>query len=302
MGFPLLENPTGEFCYLNGQKISFEQARTMQLFEPVDEIIYYESIRIKEGIFLFFENHMLRLLQSITAKEDFPLDTDVLYEQGMKLLKEASPKFDTGNLRIAVTKSKQVVYFSQFSYPDEVSVTQGIVTAQLKWERVDPQVKIIHDDYKAAIAAKLLESTPFGYPFELLLTNSREEITEGSRSNFFVLIGDKVYSPPNEIILIGITRRYVLAAIKAAGFHYQERLFTLDQLKQEKEKASSPQDEPALFITSSPFDILPVASVDDIAFSSGSNEALKAISQQYQKIVQHYILTRQSNTQREEDI
>lgn len=80
MSFPMLENPSGDFCYYNGKKVLFSTAegQSLRFLEPVSDITYYESIRVKDGVLLFYENHMLRLLTSIEALENFPLDTDVL--------------------------------------------------------------------------------------------------------------------------------------------------------------------------------------------------------------------------------
>lgn len=295
MSFPMLENPSGDFCYYNGKKTLLSSPEGKALAEPVSDIIYYESIRVQDGILIFFENHMLRLLKSIEAKENFPVDTDALYDLAMRMLDESEPKVTDGNIRIAVTHNADLIHFSQVSYPPEEYFRNGITTTLLKWERVDPQVKILRGDYKKAVSDKMAAPTPFGFPYEVLLADSRGHITEGGRSNFFVLHNGVVYSPPEALILIGITRRYVLQAVRQAGFAYKETLFSLDDLVRMRDDAPGPDKSVALFVTSSPFDVLPVRSVDGEVFHSAKNGDLIRISEVYQDIVRRYIAFRSSD-------
>lgn len=264
--------------------------------EPVSDVIYYESIRVRDGVLIFFENHMLRLLQSIEAKEKFTLDTDSLFDNAIQMLHEAEPPVRDGDIRIVITNKTKLIHFSRVITPPADSFETGIPASLLSWERLDPQVKVFHSDYKAAVAAKFKEETPFGPPFEVLLSDRKGQITEGSRSNFFVLYHGIVYSPPEALILIGITRRYVLQSVRMAGLVYKEALFSLEDLIRMRDEAMSPKDSVALFITSSPFDILPVHSVDKEVFLSAQNKDLAKISEIYQSIVRHYIESHPSDS------
>ncbi len=295
MAFPMLENPYGEYCIYNGDKIAFSSAAGVGLSEPVSDLIYYESIRIRGGILVFFENHMLRLLTSIAKKENFPLDTEKLYDQAMRLIQESEPKISDGNLRIVITSKSSLVHFSDVIYPSAELFSSGIVTSTLFWERREPQVKVFRDDYKNAVYDKMHAPTSFGIPYEVLLANHEGCYTEGSRSNFFVLYNGVVYSPPEEMILIGITRKYVMQAIAMSGLAYEEKIFTLDELRQMQEDAMTMDGSFAVFVTSSPFDILPVYSIDDTTFSSSTCSQLYAVSEAYQSIVDAYITSRKTD-------
>lgn len=301
MSFPMLENPAGDFCYLNGKKVLLASEEGQSLLQPVSDTIYYESIRVQDGVLLFYENHMLRLLLSIEAKEKFALDTDVLFDNAMKMLGEADPVVRNGDIRIVVTKKSNLIHFSRVVSPPADAFRKGIPTSLLTWERLDPQVKVFRSEYKAAVAGKMAEGTPFGSTFEVLLADKRGRITEGSRSNFFVLYKGVVYSPPEALILIGITRRYVLQSVREAGLVYKESLFSLEDLIRMRDTKAEAKDSLALFITSSPFDILPVSSVNEEEFSSAQNEDLAKISEIYQNIVQHYIETHPADQIQTED-
>ena len=292
MSFPMLENPSGDFCFYNGKKVLYSSDEGQSLLNPVSDIIYYESIRVKDGVLLFFENHMLRLLTSIGALENFPLDTDVLYDLSMKLLRESEPQVTDESIRIVVTNCTNLIHFSHGLKVPSDAKENGVTASILNWERLDPHVKVFRDDYKAAVARKFSETTTNGSAFEVLLTDHKDQITEGSRSNFFVLYHGVVYSPPEKLILIGITRRYLLKAVRKAGLVYKESLFSLADLVRMRDEAKDSTDSIALFITSSPFDILPLHFVGEETFQSAQNADLIRISEIYQDIVSQYIESR----------
>lgn len=292
MPIQMIEKPMGTFLYCDGQRIEFDSLEANTLFEPTEDTIYYESIRFREQTLLFFEAHMLRLHLSVAAKEDFEFDSEKLYEQAQRLIRDSEPKLMNGNLRIVLTSKHSVVHLTNVQYPDEDSYKMGIVTTTLKWERVEPHIKVFRDDYKRAVAKSMKQDTPFGAPYEVLLLNQSNQITEGSRSNFFVLHNDTVYSPPEKDILIGITRKYVLKAIVSAGMKYEEKSFSLDEIIALKNDS---QEWPVVFVTSSPFDILPIKSIDDVKFNSSQSKALAKISDSYQNIVDFYIQSRSSD-------
>lgn len=287
MAYPLVEGNIGKYCILNGQIVDFDSIEGQQLFVPTEEITYYESVRFQEGVLLFWEDHMDRLSKSVAAKENFPIDPDtyqffaesMIFESGMA----------DGNVRVVLTKSLYLIYFSNMTYPTEEMYKEGIVTRSLTWERVEPHVKVFRGDYKKAVAEAQTTSTSFGMPYEVILRGNDGKFVEGGRSNFFVLKGNTVYSPSEDLILIGITRKYVKDAIAEAGLSLSEGAFTMEELvRMETQEDDGPPDM-GLFVTSSPFDILPVSSIDDQAFPSAKCPKLQDLMAAYQKIVHAYI-------------
>ena len=235
---------------------------------------------------------MLRLYRSVQAKEAFDFDSEILFDQATELIRKSGLDPQDGNLRIVLTKDKSVVHLSDAVYPDPQMFDNGIVTATLQWERVEPQIKVFRGDYKKAVADRMCETTLHGLPYEILLCDSQGKITEGSRSNFFVLHKDTVFSPPESIILIGITRKYVMRALKQAGLKYCERAFSLQEIIDMKKTDLEGSQDVAVFVTSSPFDILPVRSIDDEEFLSANNSRLKDISLTYSCITDQYVQSR----------
>ncbi len=287
MAYPLVEGNIGSYCTLNGEKVAFDAPEASRLFIPTEEITYYESVRFQQGILLFWEDHMQRLKKSVEAKEDFPIDPDTYHFAAESMIWESG--MSDGNVRIVITKSLWLVYLSNMTYPTEEMYKEGIVTTNLQWERVEPHVKVFRGDYKKAVAEASSRETAFGMPYEVILSGKDGKLVEGGRSNFFVLYKDTVYSPSEDLILIGITRKYVKDAIAESGLALEEGAFSLEELvRMEKEEDDGPP-ELALFVTSSPFDILPVHSVEDYEFRSSECPKLLGLMESYQKIVHRYI-------------
>ncbi|MBR5937656.1 MAG: aminotransferase class IV [Clostridiales bacterium] len=289
MAYPLVEGNIGKYCVLNGLKVDFNSIEGQELFIPTEEITYYESIRFQEGVLLFWADHMERLRKSVEAKENFPIDPDSYRFLAESLIWDSG--MANGNIRVVLTKSLNLIYLSNMTYPTEEMYRDGIVTRSLTWERVEPHVKVFRGDYKKAVAEAQSTPTSFGMPYEVILRGNDGKFVEGGRSNFFVLHENTVYSPSEDLILIGITRKYVKDAITEAGLLLKEGSFTMEELvKMEKEEDDGPP-KMGLFVTSSPFDILPVASIDDVKFRSASCPALQNLMASYQKIVHEYIAT-----------
>lgn len=287
MAYPLVEGNIGEYCTLNGKKVLFDSVEGSELFLPTDEITYYESVRFQEGVLLFWGDHMERLHKSVAAKEDFPIDPDTYRFIAENMIWESG--MSDGNVRVVVTKTRNLIYFSNMTYPTTEMYQEGIVTKSLTWERVEPHVKVFRGDYKKAVAEAQNTETSFGMPYEVILRGNDGKFVEGGRSNFFVLYKDTVYSPSEDLILIGITRKYVKDAIKDAGLFLKEGAFTMEDLvKMEKEEDDGPPSL-GLFVTSSPFDILPVESIDDQKFRSAECPKIRDLMASYQKIVHAYI-------------
>lgn len=294
MAYPLVDGNIGDYCTLNGQKVLFTSEEGKKLFLPTDEITYYESVRFQKGVLLFWEDHMARLSKSVEAKEDFPIDPETYRHAAEDMIAESGKK--DGNVRVVVTKSLYLVYLSDMTYPTEDMYRKGIITKSLTWERVEPHVKVFRGDYKKAVAEAQNTETPYGMPYEVILRGKDGKFVEGGRSNFFVLYKDTVYSPSEDLILIGITRKYVKDAIAEAGLTLEEGAFTMEELlDMEKEEDEGPP-KMGLFVTSSPFDILPVASIDDQHFPSANCPHLQVLMAAYQKVVQAYIASHRAES------
>ena len=279
MQFPVIESPLGDYIYLNGRLIGSGSEEANELKRPTDDIKYYETVRIKTGVLLFIEDHLLRLSKSVKGIEDFYVDTAFISDESKRFIRDIAFRGE-GNLRIVLTKDKLVLHICEANIPSEECFEMGINTNILNWERVDPNLKVFRGDYKAAVADAFSREGAFGAPYEVLLTDRDNKIYEGSKSNFFAIIDGAVYSAADDKILIGITRNRVISSLNKVRVPLKTGTFTLEELKEK---------DAALFVSSTPFDILPITSVEGVVFNSVGNSILTQISREYRAITDKYI-------------
>ncbi len=281
MAYPLLESPLGSKFYFDGSYIDSNSIEAESLKVPTDEVTYYETVRIKDNVLLFFEDHLARLKKSVQGIENFDFDFDSIEDISYSFLREVASEFVNGNLRIVLTKSHLLIHICEAFIPEEECFKNGVNSLILNWERVDPNIKVFRGDYKTAVADVFASCNEYGHPYEVLLTDSNNKLYEGSKSNLFVIVGNKVYSAPDEKILLGITRNRVLSSLTKAGGELVIGTFTLNEIKD--------RDDVAVFVSSTPFDILPIAHIDGVEFNSASNPLLVKISEAYLATTSEYI-------------
>ena len=278
MAYPLMEHLIGKGFLYCGKYYRVCSELTESLQKPVDIRIYYETVRVKDGVLLFVEDHLQRLVNSVKGLENFPVDTS-------KILAETYSFIDLdgirdGSVRIVLTKEALLIHQADITLPSASQFENGINTSMLNWERKTPNLKIFRGDYKTTVNEKFKEENSHGLPFELVLTDNEGKLYEGSMSNLFVIRDGKVYSAPDNKILIGITRKRVMTALERAGLKLETGTFAPEELDPAKD---------AVFVSSTPFDILPVRFMDDYEFDSANNGILKMISKMYQEYTSEYI-------------
>ncbi|MCR5803446.1 MAG: aminotransferase class IV [Clostridia bacterium] len=281
MAYPMIENNLSNILMIDGRLVSSNSETAMEYFEPCYDTIYYETVRIYKGVLLFLEDHLDRLSNSVKASEGFYVDTKYLRFALLNYLNALALGEYEGNMRVVITREHTLFHICEANIPSKEVFEKGIATNILQWERVAPHVKIFRTEYKDAVAKKFTEATPYGMPYEVLLENKQGEITEGSKSNFFAIVDGEIYSAPNDLILIGITRKYVLEALQKAGLELRYKTFSLKQLM-------DPEHKVAVFVSSTPFDILPISSINEVQFDSVNDELVIKIQQMYKEIVENY--------------
>ena len=278
MAYPLMEHLTGNGFLYCGKYYRVSSELTESLQRPVDIKTYYETVRVKDGVLLFVEDHLARLVKSVKGLENFPVDTAGILSEAYSLIDMDG--VTDGSIRIVLTKESLLIHQADITLPSEELFEQGINTSLLNWERQTPNLKIFRGDYKTKVNEKFREANSHGLPFELVLSDNDGRLYEGSMSNLFVIRDGQVYSAPDEKILIGITRKRVMEALKRSGLELQIGMFRPEEL--------DPAND-AVFVSSTPFDILPVRYIDDYEFRSSDNGILKMISKMYREYTSEYI-------------
>jgi branched-chain amino acid aminotransferase len=217
----------------------------------------YETIRVSHGIARFVDEHCRRLdlsAQAIGLEHGYQPSEIEQYITDLITANEV----ETCNIKVLLIGGKTAADAELYIlclapyFVERKLYKTGCHCTTYEYERVYPHAKTLNmlPSYLAyRDAAK-------NGAHDSLLINRRGEITEGTRSNFFTLKDNTIYSPPEEDILLGVTRDHVLKLAKEQGFEIVHRPIPLDSL--------SSYD--AAFLTSTSAKILPIRSVNDFTF------------------------------------
>jgi len=208
----------------------------------------YEALRVIDGHVVHLNEHMKRLRNSARMislslpKCDFLSSINALIEADS--IKDAT-------MRILVVGGKEPVFFithqDLLTYPDSY-YEDGVKATTFMGERYLPTCKTSN----LLLSYIALEDSKSKGGFEALLVNRDGRITEGTRSNFYVIRNNELLTAPDEEVLSGVTRISVLEAAKLFGL---------------KVVFKSPTPEDALsgdvcFISSTSMAAMPISSID----------------------------------------
>lgn len=244
-----------------------------------DVIQLYEVIRITEGIPVFLEEHLDRLYQSaqLTGMELLPDPVSM-----SAMIKEyiSTQKQDTGNIKLSFTfcntaaEPQCELIFIPHYYPTHEQYTNGVKVGLLKAVRPVPHAKV----QNSGIRDRANQSISDNGLFEVLLIDSEENITEGSRSNVFFIKNGTLYSSPVASILQGITRIKVMQLCENVGIRVLEMAIPANTLDQYE----------AAFLTGTSPKILPISTIDNIIYNTDLPLLIK-LRELYDKMVDDYL-------------
>ena len=264
-----------EYLFCNGRRGS---TRDVELFQQIDSNSIYEVIKLINGVPLFFEDHVQRLLRSAEMLgERIEKSVDEIRAE-IDLLIEANRQADI-NVKLVWNRvddrSVFLTYFTQQDFPEKSAYQTGVNTVLYSGQRENPHLKAVSSSFRER--AKGQRDAVGAY--EALLVNENGYITEGSRSNIFFLVEEQLFTPPSQSVLLGVTRHHVLNLCREMALPVQKKLLHRDEL-------------PGLdgaFITGTTIDILPVGSIDDLRLHSASHPSIKKIQHAFAESVKAYI-------------
>ncbi len=244
---------TDGFCIVNDEVVPYSQRLTFSS----NQTVVYEVVRLIEGKPLFFREHLLRLENSCRI-------ANVVFHWNSIQIKQAVRKLVITNNALNVNFKMEVflhtgrlcyqMYLIPSFYPLDDQYRAGVSVGLFHAERANPNAKTVNAEVRSR-ADELMKSNSW---FEVLLVNHAGEITEGSRSNFFLVGQSTLLTPSQQSVLPGITRQMVL------------RLAS--ELRIEVEEASIPfavlQTYPAAFLSGTSPGLIPIATIGDINYSS----------------------------------
>jgi len=181
------------------------------------DVSFYEVIRTRDGVPIFFDDHMKRLKEGISTRYELRDDISTKVGEGLDTLVRKE-FFSEINIRVTVTFTGQfyslhICYISS-SYPTDEMIRDGVRLIFYHAERFDPGVKVLNNRLRLSVNEELARKKAY----EALLVNPEGFITEGSRSNVFFISGTgSVHTAPDNMVLSGITRKYVTEIIRSQG-------------------------------------------------------------------------------------
>jgi len=243
-------------------------------------ISLYEVLRVIEGVPLFLEHHLQRLRNSAQLMNlRLSLEDGEISQRLQELIN--SNQIYTGNIKVVINYPDNeqpedfYAYFVTHSYPSPEDYQNGVKTVLVRAERLNPNAKVDRSDYRNLIEKAKNESGSY----EALLVDREEKVSEGGKSNLFMVKGNVVYTAPSDKVLKGITRQMVISACKNKGYQVVEKEIDLKDIP----------NMDAIFISSTSSKVLPVRQVDNMFFASSSNKIIRDIMIEYDSIIDAYI-------------
>ena len=227
----------------------------------------YETIRVANGVVYFLADHLERLIESarlIGLAHVF--DTASIEKSIAELL--GQNRAQTCNIKILLIGAERAedaslnILCLNPLFPDKKMYRDGVSTITYEYERAFPRAKTLNmlQSYLAYREAKASDC------YDALLLDREGCITEGTRTNFFCMRGMTLYSPPEEKILLGVTRKYVLDGAQKSGFMVEEKEIPLEDVKEYE----------AAFLTATSIGIMPIRLIGEYAFPA-QPEVLKKL-------------------------
>lgn len=237
--------------------------------------IIYEVIRVINKVPLFYEDHIKRLESSFRLMEKpFSHTYDKIKEYLIRLI-EAND-METGNIKLTfdtITDTMKV-FSIKHNYPKEDLYRTGVKTILYHGERNNPNAKVVDSNFREKVTEEINKAKAF----EAILVNNDGYITEGSKSNIFMINEDKIYTSPLEAVLPGVTRGKIIALAKSLGLKVEEKNINYMNLS----------EFDAMFISGTSPKILPISTVDNIELNV-KNEIMQRLMKEFDKEIENYV-------------
>lgn len=247
----------------------------------------YEVFRIISGIPLFLEKHLERLAQSAArTNHELNISQQKIKDRVKNLIKVCA--IETGNIKIAFNYSLNQIdstavfygFFIAHHYPVNKDYQNGIDTITYRAERTNPNAKVANIQLYLSVNQAIKQSNVY----EALLLDRNGCLTEGSRSNLFIIKDDTIYTAPLNNVLPGITRGCILEICAQLACKVIETNIREDILA----------DMDALFLTGTSPNVLPIKSVNQLNFDSAAHPIVKKIMHEYEMLIQNYLANHQN--------
>ena len=237
--------------------------------------IIYEVLRVIDKTPLFYEEHIKRLESSFRLMDKvFSYKYEKIREYLVKLI-EANNVVN-GNIKLTfdIKTDTMKVFSIKHSYPSTELYKEGVKTILYHGERNNPNAKVVDSSFRENVTKKINEANAF----EAILVNNNGYITEGSKSNIFMIKNNILYTSPLEEVLPGVTRGRIIAVAKNIGIEFEEKKISYKEI----------DNIDAIFISGTSPKILPIKEVDNVKFDV-NNVIMRKLMKAFDKEVENYI-------------
>ena len=227
----------------------------------------YESIRVSNRVVYFLDEHVERLMNSARASGlGHPFSGEMVADAIAELL--AKNAAGTCNVKILLIggrtdgESQLDILCLNPLFPDKKMYRDGVACVTYPYERPFPHAKTLNmlQSYLAYRKAKEAGA------YDALLIDKQGCITEGTRTNFFCISAQggsasgrkgTIFSPAEDKILPGVTRKAVLKVAADNGF----------AVEQKDIRPADLQEYDGAFLTSTSSKVLPIRTIDSFQFA-----------------------------------
>ena len=236
--------------------------------------MFYEVARVIDGQVAFLDDHLERMQTSLALAGIKKRISKNRLKQDIRLCLKSN-KVKEGNIRFsAFSDGKELKWLHELIphyYPSPEDYENGVAVAVARFERERPNIKKWNQSMKDVVNRyKAIRDV-----YEVLLYNEAGLLTEGSKSNLFFIVGRKVVTAPGDLVLKGITRKYVIQVINELGLELQEKaVHVFDVLKYD-----------AVFITGTSPKVLPVNEIKACCHADPQHPVLRDIMWGYNKML-----------------
>lgn len=244
-----------------------------------NKTVIYEVLRIVNGVPLFIEKHLKRLNNSAPLlKKTLPFSVSEFKNLIDILITEN--KVFIGNIKISVfydenaTPVDSVIGFISHAYPSEQDYEFGVKTVSSINQRLNPGAKV----QNTKLRNELNDFIRSEKAYEAILVHPDGYITEGSRSNLFFIMGNKIFTAPNNLVLSGITRENVIELCKLNNYNLDLTPVNYNDLNKMD----------AAFITGTSPKVLPVKQIDELEFRL-PHPIITDLMKKYDKLIADYL-------------
>ncbi|WP_294153778.1 aminotransferase class IV [uncultured Clostridium sp.] len=241
----------------------------------MEEKVIYEVLRIIDGKPVFLEAHIKRMENSFKlVGEKFPLNYNDICKRISELVRNENKEIGNIKLTYGLNSKEFKVFFINHSYPTDEMYEKGVKTILYFGERTNPNAKIVNDDFRSKVNAEIEKNKAF----EAVLVDRNGFITEGSKSNIFMVKGKELITSPVKAVLPGVTRGEIIKLAQKIGIKVREEEFNykdIDKLD-------------GMFISGTSPKVLPISHVGEIKLNP-QNDIINQISQEYNNEIKRYL-------------